>query len=418
MDQVLLRGQIHQKLFGRFPRVHDSATRFYRCRRPTDPSSFFKSILCRKIGFRMQGTHGDAAEIQLVQQLTDTALMQLNGKFVHDTISQIGTAPSHDTIFRQVRTILYPRGHLSHLRVSKTRCGARPRAFRQPSPPFGIVAVDTVAQCLSVHAARLSGHQPRMPIKDHRNGQYSPHLLGIGCAGRLGPQLRRIQILPRISTEAIPLSLRIDAIRIDSHPADFENSPGVTFQGRRYYFIGPPGTGKSHLGVALGAEAVKAGRNIHFITLADLIDALARAEREGSLRPENPLLRPIRPAHRGRDRLPAGTPGGGNLFFQLVNARHERAAMILTSNRGFAGGARFSAVPWSPPRRSIGSSTTSSWPRLKGSATGLRQHADLVPGHICSKALIHPPSASVITPQKRRGRPHKARGAYAAADAE
>ena len=25
--------------------------------------------------------------------------------------------------------------------------------------------------------------------------------------------------------------------------------------------------------------------------------------------------------------------GGGNLFFQLVNARYERGAMILTSNR-------------------------------------------------------------------------------------
>ena len=28
--------------------------------------------------------------------------------------------------------------------------------------------------------------------------------------------------------------------------------------------------------------------------------------------------------------------GAGNLFFQLVNARYERGAMILTSNRGFA----------------------------------------------------------------------------------
>jgi DNA replication protein DnaC len=27
-------------------------------------------------------------------------------------------------------------------------------------------------------------------------------------------------------------------------------------------------------------------------------------------------------------------PGGGNLFFQLVNARYEKGAMILTSNRG------------------------------------------------------------------------------------
>ena len=29
------------------------------------------------------------------------------------------------------------------------------------------------------------------------------------------------------------------------------------------------------------------------------------------------------------------TPGGGNLFFELVNARYEKGAMILTSNRGF-----------------------------------------------------------------------------------
>lgn len=34
-------------------------------------------------------------------------------------------------------------------------------------------------------------------------------------------------------------------------------------------------------------------------------------------------------------RLPAGRAGGG-LYFQLVDARYERVAMILTSNRGFA----------------------------------------------------------------------------------
>ena len=48
--------------------------------------------------------------------------------------------------------------------------------------------------------------------------------------------------------------------------------------------LGPPGTGKSHLAVALGVEAVRAGRSVYFMTLADLITALARAERDGSLR--------------------------------------------------------------------------------------------------------------------------------------
>jgi len=33
---------------------------------------------------------------------------------------------------------------------------------------------------------------------------------------------------------------------------------------------------------------------------------------------------------------PPGVSGGGNLFFQLVNARYQRGALILTSNRGFA----------------------------------------------------------------------------------
>ena len=49
------------------------------------------------------------------------------------------------------------------------------------------------------------------------------------------------------------------------------------------HFLGPPGTGKSHLATALGVEAVKAGRSVYFSTLANLIDALTRAEREGRL---------------------------------------------------------------------------------------------------------------------------------------
>ena len=40
------------------------------------------------------------------------------------------------------------------------------------------------------------------------------------------------------------------------------------------HFLGPPGTGKSHLATALGVEAVKAGRSVYFCTLADLIAQL------------------------------------------------------------------------------------------------------------------------------------------------
>jgi DNA replication protein DnaC len=49
------------------------------------------------------------------------------------------------------------------------------------------------------------------------------------------------------------------------------------------HFLGPPGTGKSHLATALGVAAVKAGRSVYRATLAEIVEALGRAEREGRL---------------------------------------------------------------------------------------------------------------------------------------
>ena len=50
------------------------------------------------------------------------------------------------------------------------------------------------------------------------------------------------------------------------------------------HFLGPPGTGKTHLAIALGFEAVKAGKSVFFATLAELVDSMRMAEREGKLR--------------------------------------------------------------------------------------------------------------------------------------
>ena len=102
------------------------------------------------------------------------------------------------------------------------------------------------------------------------------------------------------------------------------------------HLIGQSGTGKSHLAIALGVEAVRAGRSVYFSPLADIIDSLAKADREGRLRER------IRTLCRAQllivDEVGYLTLGAtaGNLLFQLVNARYERGAMILTSNRGFA----------------------------------------------------------------------------------
>jgi DNA replication protein DnaC len=111
---------------------------------------------------------------------------------------------------------------------------------------------------------------------------------------------------------------------------DFINRAAVV------HLLGPPGTGESHLPTALAVDAVSAGRSVYFIPPAELVAALAKVEREGTPRERIRLL--CRASLLVVDKMgyPPVTPGGGNLFFQPINARYERGAMILTSNRGFA----------------------------------------------------------------------------------
>jgi DNA replication protein DnaC len=172
------------------------------------------------------------------------------------------------------------------------------------------------------------------------------------------------------------------------------------------HFLGPPGTGKSHLSLALGVQAVKAGRSVYFTPLSELVSALAKAEREGALREKIRFF--CRFALLIVDEigyLPV-IPGGGNLFFQLVNARYERGAMILTSNRGFA---EWGAVFSDPVVATALLDHHAIVIQIEGSSYRLRQHADLVPEHIRSNALVQP--STTATPIKRRGRPPKNGGA-------
>ncbi|HVM85072.1 MAG TPA: IS21-like element helper ATPase IstB [Candidatus Binatia bacterium] len=174
-------------------------------------------------------------------------------------------------------------------------------------------------------------------------------------------------------------------------------------------FAGPPGTGKSHLAVALGVEAVKAARSVHFITLADLVGNLARAEREGTLREKIRFYRRFALLIVDEIGYLPVVPGGANLFFQLVNARYERGAMILTSNCGFAEWGDVFGDPVVATALLDRLLHHAVVVQIEGASYRLRQHADSVPEHIRSKALIHPPPLAA-TP-KRRGRPPKNGGA-------
>ena len=50
--------------------------------------------------------------------------------------------------------------------------------------------------------------------------------------------------------------------------------------------LGPPGTGKTHLAMALGIRACLAGQRVAFATATEWVARLADAKRQGKLEPE------------------------------------------------------------------------------------------------------------------------------------
>jgi len=99
--------------------------------------------------------------------------------------------------------------------------------------------------------------------------------------------------------------------------------------------LGPPGTGKSHLAIALGIRACLAGQRVIFKTATEWVALLADQQRQGRLDDElkrlerYPLLICDEVGYIPFD------PQAANLMFMLVSRRYERASLIVTSNKPF-----------------------------------------------------------------------------------
>ena len=101
--------------------------------------------------------------------------------------------------------------------------------------------------------------------------------------------------------------------------------------------IGPPGTGKTHLALAIGNKAVETGYKVFFSSMDNLIHILKTQEisQRSAVKVKwikNSDLLIIDELGY----LPVGKIEA-NMFFQLVSQLYENTSVVITSNKGFDG---------------------------------------------------------------------------------
>jgi len=166
--------------------------------------------------------------------------------------------------------------------------------------------------------------------------EFLHHALACELEGRAQVALTR-----RRRTARLPGHKTLEAFDVDFQPsltpAHLREWGSLTFLRTcaNLIFVGPPGTGKTHLSLALAERALEVGHSVLYTTAAEFLAAMDSASYPQLVRQR--LRRYTTPELLVLDEMGYLTLSSEHArhLFALVTGRYERGSLILTSNLTF-----------------------------------------------------------------------------------
>ena len=169
-------------------------------------------------------------------------------------------------------------------------------------------------------AARLLGALAEQEIADRARRRFERHL----AEAKLPPG----KTLANFDFNVVPMVSK-------AHVNALVAGDGWLDQGANLILVGPPGTGKSHLGAAIGLALIENGFRVLYARTTDLVQKLQVARRElmleAAIRKLNKyhllILDDI--AYVRKDQAET------SVLFELISSRYENRSLLITANQPF-----------------------------------------------------------------------------------